>query len=253
MARPSPLTSNRPPRANKGEVFLKMRHPWDRMGFRPRGGFGASMLPPWIMVGLVCATGLVMGCGTSPQITIRDDDVARIRTVAILPLVDAPGAEAGYSGKAVAGVLCQELMAVPGIRVVERERLSTVISEQRLGHSDLADPKTAVRLGRLIGADAVMTGSVTQYDSSSIPIFLGLFTHYADVYNVGAAVRMISVETGEACFSGRCSQSGASYEEAAGKCVRMLVAPLTQCRARLGVVDPTQSVAKDESATPCPD
>jgi hypothetical protein len=184
---------------------------------------------------------------------MRDDDVARIRTVAIPPLVDAPGAEAGYSGKAVAGVLCQELMAVPGIRVVERERLSTVISEQHLGHSDLADPKTAVRLGKLIGADAVMTGSVTQYDSSSVPIFLGLFTHYADVYNVGVAIRIIVVETGEACFSGRCSHSGKSYEEAAGKCVRMLVAPLAQCRARLGVVGPTQPGAKDEPATLRPD
>jgi hypothetical protein len=64
-------------------------------------------------------------------------------------------------------------------RLVERERLDAVLAEQRLTAEGLADPDVALRVGRLITAELVLTGSAFRHREG-----LELFT------------RLINVETG---------------------------------------------------------
>jgi TolB-like protein len=45
-----------------------------------------------------------------------------------------------------------------GVPVVERQRLRDVLAEQRLATSDLADPDTRLRLGRIVGAGRMVFG-----------------------------------------------------------------------------------------------
>ncbi len=48
------------------------------------------------------------------------------------------------------------------VRLVEREKLRTVLAEQKLSISGLADPATAVRVGRLLGAQRLVYGSFVE-------------------------------------------------------------------------------------------
>jgi len=47
------------------------------------------------------------------------------------------------------------------IRVVERRRLGQVLGELRFGMSDLVDPTKAKQLGRLLGVEAIVVGTVS--------------------------------------------------------------------------------------------
>ena len=51
----------------------------------------------------------------------------------------------------------------PFLKVVDRENLERILQEQRLGLSGVVDEQTAVRVGNLIGAQAVLMGTVVDY------------------------------------------------------------------------------------------
>lgn len=47
-------------------------------------------------------------------------------------------------------------------QVVERDKLDLVLQEQKLSRTDLIDKSTAIRLGKLVATQAVITGSITE-------------------------------------------------------------------------------------------
>src|SRR5205085_3884165 len=68
----------------------------------------------------------------------------------------------------------------PGVRVVERTQLQQLLQEQNLGREGRVDPQTLARIGRLIGARYMVTGT--------------LFDNRGDVR---VDTRIFDVETGE--------------------------------------------------------
>jgi hypothetical protein len=83
------------------------------------------------------------------------------RVVAVAPL-HAAGGERSLEALAgsITDVLSSLLAEDPDVTVVERKRLDDVLTEQKLQASVLVDTATAVRLGRLLGADLVVAGSL---------------------------------------------------------------------------------------------
>ncbi|MFY9271243.1 MAG: tetratricopeptide repeat protein [Candidatus Manganitrophaceae bacterium] len=60
------------------------------------------------------------------------------------------------------GEIARRLSASGRISIVERETLDKLLAELRLGSSELADPETALKLGKLLSARLVTTGSLVQ-------------------------------------------------------------------------------------------
>jgi TolB-like protein len=54
--------------------------------------------------------------------------------------------------------LTAQLLRVPGLPVVERQRLRDVLAEQKLAAADLADADARLRLGRIVGAARMVFG-----------------------------------------------------------------------------------------------
>lgn len=52
------------------------------------------------------------------------------------------------------------------LQVVERLRLNTVLREQKLAESPIIDPATAKKLGEIVGAQAIITGTLTPLGDS---------------------------------------------------------------------------------------
>lgn len=61
-------------------------------------------------------------------------------------------------GRGVADFLITELSANAKIRVVERDQIAKITGEQDLGTSGRVDAETAVRIGKLLGAQYMVTG-----------------------------------------------------------------------------------------------
>lgn len=70
-----------------------------------------------------------------------------------------------YHGGAAAAqdVFVTELVKSGKFRVVEREQLAALMEEKNLTLSGDVDPKTAVRVGKLLGVNYLLTGAVTEY------------------------------------------------------------------------------------------
>lgn len=67
--------------------------------------------------------------------------------------------EMGLLRKGLAQMLISDLSAAEGVRLVERERLEDVLAELKLGQKAMFDPKTAAKVGKLLGAQHMVLGS----------------------------------------------------------------------------------------------
>ena len=83
----------------------------------------------------------------------------------------------------------------PFLKVVDRENIDRILEEQRLGLSGVVDEQTAVRVGNLIGAQAVLMGTVIDYREE--PGTLRRSTK--DAYE-SYRVQQVNKETGEKYF-----------------------------------------------------
>ena len=73
--------------------------------------------------------------------------------------IGANRAEYDGLGKGIADMLITDMASNPNVRVVERERIQSLLVEQNLVKQGAVDPQTAIRLGKLVGAQYMITGS----------------------------------------------------------------------------------------------
>jgi curli biogenesis system outer membrane secretion channel CsgG len=65
-----------------------------------------------------------------------------------------------YLEVALPDILSSDLSTFTAFKVVERKRISEVLKELRLGYTGSIDPATAQKIGKLIGANVMVMGSV---------------------------------------------------------------------------------------------
>src|SRR5579863_3642331 len=68
-------------------------------------------------------------------------------------------------GKGIADILVDRLVTDGAYSVIERKELDKVLGEQNFSNSDRADPSSAAKIGRVLGVDAIIIGSITQFGS----------------------------------------------------------------------------------------
>jgi curli biogenesis system outer membrane secretion channel CsgG len=68
-------------------------------------------------------------------------------------------------GKGIADMLVDKLVNDGVYSVIERKELDKVIKEQNFSNSDRADPSSAAKIARILGVDAIIIGSITQFGS----------------------------------------------------------------------------------------
>ena len=100
-------------------------------------------------------------------------------TIAIANFVDLNGNVSDF-GKFLAEELITRLYKTKKLKIVERQRLNNVIAEQKLSLTEIIEASSAKRIGRILGVDAIVAGSITELGNN---------------FRVNA--RIISTETGE--------------------------------------------------------
>ncbi|MBL8916811.1 MAG: hypothetical protein JNM17_39275 [Archangium sp.] len=62
--------------------------------------------------------------------------------------------------KGLAAMMITDLAMAPGLQIVERDRLEAVLAELKLGSSAFTDKSNLVKVGKLLQADFLVTGSL---------------------------------------------------------------------------------------------
>jgi hypothetical protein len=131
---------------------------------------------------LPAALALLAACAAPPIVAVRPNyDFSKVGRVALIDPPDAPG-ETG-SGAVVARALEPYLLQA-GYDLVERGQVDKVLAEQAFTHTDSVDPATAVKLGKLLGAEALVLGRVTGASPAQSATYLQSVsnTSYRPVY-----------------------------------------------------------------------
>ena len=70
-------------------------------------------------------------------------------------------------GKGITDLLVKYLVQDGTYSVIERKAMDKIIAEQNFSNSDRANPNSAAKLGKLLGVDAMIVGSITQFGNDT--------------------------------------------------------------------------------------
>ena len=114
------------------------------------------------------------------RIAILDFDYSTVRT--------ATAALFGTDidvGRGVSDMLVTALVNDGTYSVIERAVLDQILAEQNLGDSGRADSRSAAQFGQVLGVDAIITGSVTQFGNDTRSTGLGGVGRAARTFGFG--------------------------------------------------------------------
>ena len=66
-------------------------------------------------------------------------------------------------GKGISDLLVQQLVTDGKYSLIERNAIDKILNEQNFANSDRVDSSTAAKIGKILGVDAVIMGSITQF------------------------------------------------------------------------------------------
>ena len=112
-------------------------------------------------------------------------------------------------GKGVTDLLVTDLVKDGSYSIIERKAMDKILAEQNFSNSDRANPTSAAKIGKLLGVDAILVGSITQFGNETKNIGLGGagggwaghglggFGHKNSKAIVGLSARLVDIDTGE--------------------------------------------------------
>ncbi|MFC2157974.1 CsgG/HfaB family protein [Acidobacteriota bacterium] len=102
-----------------------------------------------------------------------------------------------YLGQAAADVFVTALMNTGQFSVIEREKIEGVLIEQDFGESGRVTPQTAAKIGKLLGVDLLLTGSISQFSVSRTGGGIGSISVGVTKGKVVLQARLVNTTSGE--------------------------------------------------------
>ena len=96
--------------------------------------------------------------------TIAEKDKFKIAVMQFKSL--NPGAKTTNLGSMISEMFTTEVVNNNSFKIVEREQLNKILGELRIGQSGVLDTTDAQKLGKILGAGAIITGSVMKMGDS---------------------------------------------------------------------------------------
>ena len=127
----------------------------------------SKFVPSLIAAFSLCGAGL---CAQNIVETANANAPASVIPIGVFPFQDGKDEKIEGAGQKVANLITADLTAVPDIMLVDRTEIDKVVSEQSLSISGMVNPDYANKVGYLIGARILVTGSVFMLDKQRVCI-----------------------------------------------------------------------------------
>ena len=126
-------------------------------------------------------------------------------------------------GKGISDLLVRHLVEDGTYSVIERKAMDKILGEQNFSNSDRANPNSAAKIGKILGVDAIVVGSITQFgnDNQNTKVGgsgggwggfgVGGFSHKKSKAVVQVDARLVDIDTAE--ILGVASGKGESSRE----------------------------------------
>lgn len=87
------------------------------------------------------------------------------RKIAVVPFHDLALQQETMFGRYVSEELVTRLFQTGNVDIVERQRLDALLEEAKLGTTGVVEPATAREIGKVAGVDALVTGTIADFQS----------------------------------------------------------------------------------------
>jgi len=131
------------------------------------------------------------------------------KRIAVIPF-DSQLVGTANLGKIVSEMFVTSLVQLGCFDVIERNKLNEIMQEIKLGEGGMVDPSTAVKAGKLLGVDYILTGTITEFGireekkGGILGFFKNLFGGGAQKVSIARVkfdYRIIDVATGKIFFA----------------------------------------------------
>lgn len=131
------------------------------------------------------------------RIAVLDFDFSSVSNPNLLSILQG-------GSKGVSDILVNRLVKDGNFSVIERSQIDAILREQNFGDSGRVDAGTAAQIGKILGVEAVIIGSVTQFDlqqrrSGGGFLGFGAASTDTDAY-VKLNIRVVNTTTSEILF-----------------------------------------------------
>ena len=167
-----------------------------------------------VLTGLLILALFLTGCATTKvkfqRLNKAHRNIRGIKRLAVLDFQSYGGRQ--ESGRAASDLLVSGLLGPEFYEIVERQRIDEIIAEHKFNLSGMVSDSTIRKMGRILGVDAVIFGTVSGYKIESqrgYTTTAGYYNKETGVYvppkkrfyttkngNVTVSYRMINIETG---------------------------------------------------------
>jgi curli biogenesis system outer membrane secretion channel CsgG len=100
--------------------------------------------------------------GRKKRVAVFDFDYATVKTNSAAVF----GSDVDI-GKGIADLLVKNLVTDGTYSVIERKALDKILAEQNFSNSDRANPASAAKIGKILGLDAIIVGSITEFGNET--------------------------------------------------------------------------------------
>src|SRR3954469_13625384 len=152
---------------------------------------------------------ILSACAPSTKIRLKDSTTVKVtekveskytglkRRIGVVSFENkAPYAQARI-GQTATDILITELVKSGKFIVVERDKMNKLLEEQKLGQSGAIDPNTAARVGKILGLNAIVTGSVSQFGLKSEGKDFIISQSKQQIVECTVDIRVVDAETGQ--------------------------------------------------------
>jgi curli biogenesis system outer membrane secretion channel CsgG len=142
--------------------------------------------------------------GRKKRVAVFDFDYATVKTTTAALF----GTDIDV-GKGIADLLVKDLVTDGTYSVIERKALDKILAEQNFSNSDRANPASAAKIGKILGLDAIIVGSITEFGNETKNrnigggggnwggFGIGGFGHKESKANVMLDARLVDIDTAE--------------------------------------------------------
>jgi curli biogenesis system outer membrane secretion channel CsgG len=172
---------------------------------------------------IVLALGATAQAQSKKRVAVMNFDYATVQTA-----VSSLFGTNKDIGKGISDLLVDKLVEDGTLSVIERNQLDKILAEQNFSNSDRADPNSAAKIARILGVDAIIIGSITQFgrDDKKTDVGGGALGNVTGRFGIGGVrksqstavvqitARMINTTTAEILAS--CTAKGESSRSGTG-------------------------------------
>jgi curli biogenesis system outer membrane secretion channel CsgG len=160
---------------------------------------------------MIAAAAALLAAGCAPSKTVKQQQATSVnetelvssqytgpkRRIGVVEFENKSAYGQGRLGGAASDILVTELVKSGKFIVVERDRMNKIMEEQKFQAQGMTDPQTVAKMGQILGLEAIVVGSVSQFGVKKEGSDYLLTQSKRQVADVTVDIRLIDVQSGQ--------------------------------------------------------